>query len=91
MTAVLAAAVVLLVAVVLVLLWRQRPRPYIEYREQIVVVPRLGVCDACGTEPATVHLVDTFDDAEEREFGGGSTAMRADYCQACADELGVGG
>lgn len=50
---------------------------------------RVRGCDQCDA-PATVHLVETFDDAEEREFGGGSTAMRADYCQAHADELGVG-
>lgn len=49
---------------------------------------RVVKCDWCDA-PATVHLVETFDDEDEREFGGGSTAMRADYCDAHADEVGV--
>ena len=53
--------------------------------------PRGGqVCDLCEQATATVHLTETFDDDEERNLGGGATAMRADYCQACAESLGVG-
>lgn len=53
--------------------------------------PRVGqVCDLCEQAEATVHLTETFDDDDEHEFGGGSTAMRADYCQPCAESLGVG-
>lgn len=89
MTAVgVALAVVFAAVIVAVCWWRTRQRDeYVVFVEHLIPV---RVCDLCETEAATVHLVETFDDDEEREFGGGSTAMRADYCQPCANELGVG-
>lgn len=61
---------------------------FIVYRLTADQAP-VRVCDLCEEAPATVHLVETFDDDEERHLGGGATAIRADYCQACAESLGV--
>ncbi|HEY1119892.1 MAG TPA: hypothetical protein VGE43_19410 [Acidimicrobiales bacterium] len=92
MIVVLVAAVAVLVGVLLVLLWRFRPRPYVTHGDVRIYTDRklvVRLCDLCEDATATVHLVQTFDDADEAEFAGGRTAMRADYCASCADQLGV--
>lgn len=85
MTVILAVALVVAVAVILVLLWRNPRRPYYADRDAALNLfdrPPPAVrrrCDVCG-EPATCRVVAEFDDVDEQTFSGGGTAMVADYC-----------
>jgi hypothetical protein len=82
MTVVLAVLLAVAVGVILWLLRRNAPGPYLAGPGE-KLQPRL--CDLCD-QPATSRVVATFDDPDEQAFRGGGTAMVADYCAAHTPE-----